>query len=236
MISLGAKAASVINTKSDDDVATVPAQFERRSAVDWKLLFAFVGLSLFGLVMIASASMPFAAKNYGDPFHFVIRQCVFTGMGLFLALIIFNVPTRQLERYGPLLLICSLILLALVFVPGIGKSVNGSRRWLVLGPLNIQVSEAVKLFIIIYLAGYLVRRVEMVRSSLKGFLMPMLLICIADFLLLFEPDFGAAVIITATAIVMLFVAGVKWRQFLTLLVALLPVSYTHLTLPTTPYV
>lgn len=197
---------------------------EDHSFIDWKLLLAFIGLTLFGLVMITSSSMPFAAKNYGDPFFFAVRQCVFTGIGLVVGLVIFNIPTRQLERYGPMLLIFSLILLALVFVPGIGKTVNGSRRWLALGPVNIQVSEAVKLCIVIYLAGYLVRRVEMVRSSLKGFLMPMMLICIADFLLLLEPDFGAAVVITSTAAFMLFVAGVKWRQFLTLIGSLALVS------------
>lgn len=217
---IGSIASGKSSGQSADDEFESEFEFESETAllavpamIDWKLLVAIVGLVMFGLVMITSASMPFAAKNYGDPFFFVVRQCIYTGIGLVLALMVFNIPTRQLERYGPMLLLFSMFLLALVLVPGLGKTVNGSQRWLALGPVNVQVSEAVKLFIIIYLAGYLVRRVEMVRSSLKGFMMPMLLISIADLLLLSEPDFGAAVIITATAVVMLFVAGVKWRQF-----------------------
>ena len=217
------------DSKADNDLQPEELDTEKflplaPAMIDWKLLAAIIGLVMFGLVMITSASMPFAAKNYGDPFFFAMRQCIYTGLGLLVALLVFNIPTRQLERYGPLLLMFSVVLLALVFVPGLGKTVNGSRRWLELGPLNVQVSEAVKLFIIIYLAGYLVRRVDMVRSSLKGFVMPMLIISIADFLLLMEPDFGAAVIITATAVVMLFVAGVKWRQFASLLGALMIVG------------
>lgn len=197
-----------------------------QSQLDWPLLIALVGLSLFGVVMIASASMPFAQKVYsGDSFYFVLRQCWFLGLSAMFALLVFSMPVRTWERYGPLMLMGALLFLALVLVPGIGKEVNGSRRWLSLGFINVQVSEVVKLCIIIYLAGYLVRRGELVQNTLGGFLNPLALICIADVLLLLEPDFGAAAVITVTAILMLFVAGVKVKQFVVLTLALVVIGY-----------
>ena len=203
------------------------------SPLDWPLLYAFVALALFGLIMIGSSSMPYATRHYGEPLYFVVRQSIFLGVSVVFAFAAFSIPTRQLERWGPLLLICSLILLSLVLVPGIGKLVNGSRRWLALGPINVQVSEMVKLFIVIYLAGYLVRRGELVKSTWKGFFNPLVLVLVADLLLLAEPDFGATVVITVTAVVMLFIAGVRLQQF-AVLIGLLGVLGS-LVIVTSPY-
>ena len=196
-----------------------------QSRLDWLLLAVFVGVSLFGLVLIASSSIPFAERNYGSAFYFVIRQSIFLLLSLLLGAAVFCVPIRQWEKYGPLMLIGSLFLLSLVWIPGIGKEVNGSRRWIDLGLFNVQVSEAVKLFIIVYLAGYLVRRGELVQNTLGGFVKPMVLICFADALLLLEPDFGAAAVITMTAMIMLFVAGVRVSQFAALIAGLMLVTY-----------
>ena len=187
---------------------------------DHALLVAVLALGLFGAVMIASASMAFADRAYDAPFHFVTRQLFFLAIGLFVGTFLYRLPLALWERYGPHLIIVSMFALLLVLVPGIGREVNGSRRWIDLGLFTVQVSETVKLFIIVYLAGYLVRRGHLVRTTFGGFVRPLVLICGASALLLAEPDFGAAVVIVLTAMIMLFVAGVRFWQFATL-VALL---------------
>ena len=187
---------------------------------DHALLLAILALSLFGVVMIASASMPFATERYGSPFYFASRQLIFLAIGLVVGTVLFQVPLSVWEKYGPALIILSMFFLVLVLIPGIGKEVNGSRRWINLGLFTVQVSETVKLFIIIYLAGYLVRRGYLVQHTFGGFIRPLILICFASGLLVLEPDFGAAVVVVLTAMVMLFVAGVRFTQFLALLAGL----------------
>src|SRR5690606_19198503 len=103
--------------------------------------------------------------------------------------------------------------LTAVLIPGVGYEVNGSTRWLRAGIMNVQVSEPARLCLIMYLAGYLVRRNRTVREQFTGFLRPMLLLTIASALLLAEPDFGAAIVLLATALAMLFVAGARLRDF-----------------------
>jgi len=191
-----------------------------RSAGDHALLIAILALGLFGAIMIASASMAFADDAFGRPFHFVSRQLVFLAIGLCVGTWLFRVPLAVWERYGPHLLILSMVALVLVLVPGIGSKVNGSRRWIDLGLFTVQVSETVKLFIIVYLSGYVVRRGHLVETTFGGFVRPLVLICGVSALLLAEPDFGAAVVIVLTAMTMLFVAGVRFSQFLALLAVL----------------
>ena len=111
------------------------------------------------------------------------------------------------------MLLVAIVLLVLVLIPGLGKSVNGSQRWLRFGFMSFQVSELVKLFTIIYLAGYLVRRSELVKTELGAFLRPLVVIVLVGLLLLAEPDFGAAVVIVLTSMGMLFVGGVRFSQF-----------------------
>lgn len=191
---------------------------------DHALLISVFGLALFGLVMIASASMAFADQRYGSPFYFVGRQLFLLIIGLAVGIGAYQVPIAKWERYGLPLIVISLIFLSLVLVPGIGKVVNGSRRWIDVGIFTIQVSETVKLFIIIYLANYLVRRGELVQQTFDGFIRPLILICLASGLLLAEPDFGAAVVIVATALAMLYVAGVRATQFFAMVAALILVG------------
>jgi len=180
---------------------------------DHALMIAIIGLALFGAVMIASASMAFAAKNYGTPFFFVSRQLFFLGVGAVVGVFLFRLPLGVWEKYGPHMILAALVALALVLIPGIGKEVNGSRRWIDLGVITVQVSEAVKLLIIVYLAGYLVRRGHLVQNTFGGFLRPLVLMAVISALLLLEPDFGASVVIVGTALLMLFVAGVRFSQF-----------------------
>ena len=196
-----------------------PLEVESSTATfeDHSLLCAIIGLGLFGAVMISSASMAFATETYGSPFYFVSRQLFFLAIGAFVGVAVFRLPLSVWEKYGPHLILLSLFFLLLVLIPGIGKEVKGSRRWIDLGIFTVQVSETVKLFIIVYLSGYLVRRGYLVQNTFGGFLRPLALICIASALLLLEPDFGAAVVIVLTAMIMLFVAGVRFTQFMALM-------------------
>lgn len=198
------------------------AKNSRNELFDHALLICMIAISLFGVVIIASASMAFASENYNSPFYFAFRQLIFVGLGLGLAIGLFRVPLSAWEKYGPALIIISLVCLLMVLI--VGKEVNGSKRWIDVGLFTIQVSETVKLFIIVYLAGYLVRRGELVQNTIGGFLRPLSLILVASVLLLLEPDFGAVVVIVLTACAMLFIAGVKLEQFVALLVSLTAVG------------
>lgn len=181
--------------------------------VDSVLLLVSITLLAIGVVMVASSSISIAERNFSNPFYYLQRQLVFVAIGVTSALMVFKVRLVQWEKSGVALLIFALFLLVLVLVPGVGKTVNGSTRWIPLGVFNLQVSELVKLFIIIYVAGYLVRHGDAVRKSLWGFLKPMLLVGIAGLLLLLEPDFGTTVVIMATVLCMTFLSGARFMQF-----------------------
>lgn len=186
------------------------------SISDHVLLGAILGLALFGAAMIASASMALADETFGRPFHYVNRQLIFLALGAVVGVFLYRLPLAVWEKYGPHMIILALVALALVLIPGIGKEVNGSRRWIDLGVITVQVSEAVKLLIIVYLAGYLVRRGHLVQNTFGGFIRPLVLMGVVSALLLLEPDFGASVVIVGTALLMLFVAGVRFSQFVAL--------------------
>jgi cell division protein FtsW len=153
--------------------------------LDPVLTIAFISLLTIGLIMVASSSISVADRNFSNPFYYLQRQLVFVAM-----------------------------VLVLVLVPGLGKTVNGSTRWLPLGIINLQVSELVKLFVVVYVSGYLVRHGDAVRSSLSGFLKPMVTVGFVGLLLLMEPDFGATVVIMGTVLGMTFLAGARFFQFI----------------------
>jgi len=182
--------------------------------LDPVLMIVFVSLLTIGLIMVASSSISVADRNFSNPFYYFQRQMVFVAMGLLAAAGIFKIRLVQWEKSGMALLMFALFLLVLVLIPGIGKTVNGSTRWLPLGLINLQVSELVKLFLVIYVAGYLVRHGDAVRSSLLGFLKPMMMVGVAGLLLLLEPDFGATVVIMGTVLGMTFLAGARFMQFI----------------------
>jgi len=182
------------------------------------LIAAALGLILLGLMMVASSSVMMSTKNYHQPFHFLIRQLTYLLIGCLAALVVMRIDSALWEKISvPLLLTC-FVLLLLVLIPGIGHRVNGSRRWLALGPIGIQVSELAKIAMIFYLAGYMGRQKQRIRESILGFFMPMLLLGCIAILLLLEPDFGATVVITSTTMVLLFLMGVKLRYYLGLLI------------------
>lgn len=203
-------------------VAREPAARARRHRgrvpdLDWVLLGSALFLIGLGLVMVSSASMSIADRNFDQPFHFVLRHLIALGLALPAAVLVFAVPVRWWEGSGTLLLFIGLALLVLVLVPGVGRTVNGATRWIPLGPLNLQSSELVKLFAVIYIAGYLVRRQEEVATRLSGFLKPMVLMTLASVLILAQPDFGTTAVLLATVLGMLFLGGVQVLHFAALL-------------------
>ena len=181
--------------------------------LDAPLLFIAGLILVIGLVMVASASITLADKTTGSPFYYLTRQMVFAAVGAGAGLLMYLLPLSWWQRSGYLLLMLAFALLAVVLVPGIGRHVNGSIRWVAMGPFRLQVSEPARLLIFVYLAGYIVRRGEELASGMKGFLKPMLLIGCAGLLLLMEPDFGATLVLTCTAMAMLFLGGARLRDF-----------------------
>jgi cell division protein FtsW len=181
---------------------------------DYGLLASALFLAGLGLVMVASASISIADREVSDPLHYFWRQSAHLVFALFLAAVTLAVPTSLWRRLGPVLLLLGIVLLALLLLPGIGREVNGSIRWINFGAVSFQPSELMKLFLVIYLSGYLVRRTEEVRSRLAGFLKPVVLLSIIAALLLLEPDYGATVVMFATALGMMFLAGVPPVIFL----------------------
>ena len=142
------------------------------------LIVAVLGLIVLGLMMVASSSVMISTKFYHQPFHFLLRQAIYLFVGFVLAVVVMRIDSSLWERYSvPLLFVC-LIMLVLVLVPGIGRVVNGSRRWLSLGPIGVQVSELAKITMIIYVSGYLVRQEEQVKQNIMGFLKPMVIMMV----------------------------------------------------------
>jgi len=150
------------------------------------LLGAALFIMLTGFVMITSASLDVAAKNYQQPFFFSLRHGMFIIMAIISAFIVWKISIKRWYNAGPWLLAFGFILLVLVLVPGIGKEVNGSQRWIRAGPLNLQASEVAKFCMIMYLGGYLVRRLTDVRNSWKGVVRPIMPLGFFVFLLIME--------------------------------------------------
>jgi len=191
-----------------------PARLKTALKIDPVLLMIAMTLLLGGLVILASASMSISDNLVGEPFYYVERQLLAAAIGGAVGGACLFIPLQVWRSIGPLMLLAGLGLLFLVLLPGVGYEVNGSRRWVRFGILNLQVSEPARLCFIIYLSGYLVRRNKDLRENFGGFLKPMLLMSLACVALLAEPDFGAAIVLLATALTMLFIAGARIRDFL----------------------
>ena len=190
-----------------------PARLRTPLKLDPQLLTLSLALLIGGFVVLASASISISDRIVGEPFYYVQRQllaAVIGGAGAFACLLI---PMKVWRNVGPLMLLLSFALLVIVLVPGFGHTVNGSTRWVRFGVMNLQASEPARLCLLIYVAGYLVRRNRSLREGFVGFLRPMLVLCVACALLLAEPDYGAATVLVATVLAMLFVAGARFRDF-----------------------
>lgn len=188
-------------------------------AIDQTLLVSSLLLLAIGAVMVTSASIGVADRQLGDPFFFAYRHLLYIGLGIAFALLVLRIRLVHWEKSGAGLVCLALFLLVIVLIPGFGRTVNGATRWLELSIISLQVSEPARLFLLIYLAGYLVRRGTEVRSSFQGFLKPLFILGLAGLLILIQPDFGSAVVLLATALGMMFLAGVRIWQFAALLLS-----------------
>jgi len=175
------------------------------------VLIAATGVLLsLGLVMVASASLH---KISSAPFYYVNRHLVALGLGLVGMWIATRIPMRQWERWSTALFFIGILMLLLVLVPGVGREANGATRWIPLGSFNLQSSEFMKLFVVFYLSGYLVRRQLEVTQEVWGFIKPVILLVMACLLIMLQPDFGTTAVLLATALGLLFLGGVPIWQF-----------------------
>jgi cell division protein FtsW len=187
---------------------------QQRLAIDAVIVAAVFGLLLVGLVMVTSASLTVSERNGVEPFFYFERQFLSVVFGCTLAAAMLAVPIAAWKRLAPWLLVASLALLVIVLVPGIGHEVNGSRRWIRIGPLNLQPSELARWLLVTYIAIFAVRHQTELRGSAQGFWKPLAVLGVTAALLLAEPDFGAAVVLCVTGTAVLFVAGARMRDFL----------------------
>ncbi len=197
--------------------ATLSAHYRLQNKLIGGYDFWLMSISLliisFGLIMVATASISISAKEFGDPLYYFWRQGFAALIGLSFGLIILKIPMFVWQTISPYLLIVAIVLLVVIFIPGLGKEVNGSMRWIKLGSFTLQASEPVKLFIIAYLAGYMVRHVKTVQTDFAGFIRPIGVLTLITALLMLEPDFGASVVLFITALGMLFMGGVPLSRF-----------------------
>jgi len=179
-----------------------------RQMPDKSLLFTILALLIFGWIMSFSASLA-----YFSSYSYFFKQTFFISAGLFAGFIVLNTPISILQKYSIPLFILSLLLLAVVFFPPpIGHTVNGSTRWINLVFFKFQPSELMKLSMILFMAGFLIRQEKDIRKPWKGFVKTLIIIGLADILLMLETDFGATLIISLTAMAMLYAAGVYLKQ------------------------
>jgi cell division protein FtsW len=195
------------------------AGFWQEFTVDSWILCSALLLIGVGLLMVTSSSMAISGREFGSPFHFLWRQLIHFVLGIVLAFFVVRIDLKWWQRTSVIWLVVGIVLLMVVLIPGIGRHVNGSVRWIFLGPFSLQVSELAKFSVILYLSSYLVRRAEEVQTRMIGFMKPMLILGLVAILLLLEPDFGAMVVIMATALAMMFLAGVRLWQYALLFLA-----------------
>ena len=190
---------------------------------DHALLWSGVLLLALGLVMVYSSSIAIAEASRissQQPTYYLVRHAMFLAVSLLLATVAFQFPLRFWQQAAPYLFLLGAGLLALVLVPGVGREVNGSQRWLSLYLFNLQPSELMKLFVVLYAADYTVRKAAYMHSLSKGFLPLFAVMLVIGWLLLREPDFGALAVISVIAMGVLFLGGLTWRLFAMLLAML----------------
>ncbi len=208
----------------------------RDSSLDLGLLWSALLLGAIGLVMVYSASIAMAdAERFTGfrPSYFLMRHGAYLAIGLVMGALLFKVPLWLWQKASPWLFVGGVLLLIVVLIPGIGREVNGSRRWLSLGLATFQPSEVVKLCVVLYAADYTVRKAAFMDDFRKGFVPMFAVMTVVAFLLLREPDFGALVVVTMIAMTILFLGGLNWRLFAGL-AALLAVAFAVL-IVSSPY-
>ncbi len=198
---------------------TVAGGFSQRSRMleyDQPLVWVTILLMLFGMVMVYSASiaLPDSPKFAGyKPTHFLVRQASFIAISLVVGFMAFRMPVKTWQKLAPYLFVGTLVLLVLVLVPGVGKGVNGARRWLPLKIMNVQPSELMKLVVVLYAADYTVRKQQFMHKLTKGFMPMTVAVGFVGLLLLLEPDLGAFGVIVCIAMGILFLGGINGVWF-----------------------
>ncbi|MDG1096397.1 MAG: putative lipid II flippase FtsW [Methylophilaceae bacterium] len=206
------------------------------SSYDYLLLWITLTLLGLGLVMVYSASIAIAEANASighQSTYYLMRQAIFIGISLVAAYVAFQVPMEWWQKMAPHLFLLAIGLLILVLIPGVGRNINGSQRWLSLFVINLQPSEFMKLFAAMYVADYAVRKSAQMDSIVKGFLPMVAVMVLVGFLLLREPDFGALAVVASISISILWLAGINVWVFVGLL-AVLPVAVYFL-IVSSPY-
>lgn len=211
---------------------------ERINAANYDQMLVWVTLILLGLglVMVYSASIAIAEADKAlghQSVYYLIRQSIFIVLGLMVGAVSFQIPVAWWQKMAPYLFLLGLFLLMLVLIPGVGRNVNGSQRWLSLFVINLQPSELVKLFAAMYVADYAVRKAPQMDSIMRGFLPMAVVMVLVGFLLLREPDFGAFTVIAAISISILWLGGINVKIFIALL-TLLPVAI-YVLIVSSPY-
>jgi len=200
-----------------------PARTRPLPEVDQSLIWSTLLLLAFGFVMVYSASLAIAEMDKGTGFrggYFMLRHGIYLALALGAGFVIFRIPMNVWQQLAPYLFIAGAVSLMLVLIPGIGREVNGSRRWFSLGFATVQPSEFMKLFCVLYAADYTVRKAAFMSSFKRGFLPMLTVMLVVGALLLREPDFGALVVITSIAMTIIFLGGMNWRLFAGLIVFL----------------
>lgn len=169
---------------------------------------------MIGLIMVASSSMPVAERLFNNPFHFVIRHTIYIALSLGIAGVALQIPMAWWQKNSSYLLMLGIFLLVTVLL--VGRSVNGSTRWIVVGPITVQAAEPAKLFFFCYLSAYLVRRRDQVMEDWRGFAKPLIVFGVLASLLLRQPDLGTIIVMFVTTFGLLFLAGAKLWQFISL--------------------
>lgn len=199
--------------------------FKAPKLLDPYLLLAMIALMMFGLVLVSTSSINYASVNMGNPWHFMNRQLVFLFITLLLCLVVLAIPSDTYYRWSTPLLLVGFVLLGLVLLPGVGVSVNGSRRWLPFGLFNVQSSEVAKLTLVLFLSAYLTRHQQAVLTSFWAFIKPLLVMSLYAGLVIVQPDWGATAILVGATGVMLFLAGARLAWFALTMVLICVLMY-----------
>lgn len=184
----------------------------RRGTPDFLLLFLTLGMVGFGVVMVFSASFTVSYWDMGNRWFFTERQLIWAGIGLLAMFTSMNIPLRFYRDYFFLILIVSIFLLSMVFIPGLGKNINGANSWIGIGSLTIQPGEFAKLGLIIYLAALISKKKEKIRTFKQGVLPPLVITLVFFMMIALQPDYGTAMILLATAGIVIYAGGAKFKH------------------------
>ncbi|MBE9515676.1 MAG: putative lipid II flippase FtsW [Proteobacteria bacterium] len=203
-----------MNYSSRPEAGITRSAGQQRSYGDAYVLYAALLLVAAGWLMVYSASLSIAERSISSPYYFIVRHSAHVVLGLLMMALVSRIRSSLLMKLGPVLLMAGIGMLVLVLIPGIGMKINGSVRWISLGIANIQPSEFVKLFMVVYVAGYLVRKKEHLRMFVPGIAIISLVLGVVGCLLLLEPDLGTVAVMSITVMSMLYLAGVRFLHFM----------------------